>query len=119
MDADQAKTLQVPPPILSRAFQELSRGMVNLNNVRKIKEIPFPFPYAQMIQVMLLVHWIVTPCIAAHLVNSAWAAAACAFFVTCAFWSLIYVAREIDHPFGEDANDFNMAEMQQIMNSSL
>ena len=36
------------PPIVSRAFQELSNGMVTLNNVRKIKEIPFPFAFAQM-----------------------------------------------------------------------
>merc|ERR1712232_777828 len=45
----------VPPPVVSRVFQELSRGMVNMHNVKKIKEFPFPFPYTQMISAMLLV----------------------------------------------------------------
>merc|ERR1712232_635208 len=35
--------LSIPPPILSRAFQEISRGFVNLNNVKKIRDFPFPF----------------------------------------------------------------------------
>jgi hypothetical protein len=27
--------------------QELSRGIVNLQNARKIADFPFPYPYAQ------------------------------------------------------------------------
>merc|ERR1719221_2215102 len=41
--------LPIPPPVISRVFQELSRGIVNLNNAQKIKQFPFPFPYAQMV----------------------------------------------------------------------
>merc|ERR1719230_2165228 len=53
--------LPIAPPILSRAFQEVSRGIVNLQNARKIADFPFPFPYAQVSMVMLLVHWASTP----------------------------------------------------------
>jgi len=119
VDATEQGIITVAPPILSRAYQELSRGIVNLNNVRKIKDVPFPFPYAQMITVMLMVHFVMTPLIAAHFIQQSWWAGAMSFLVTCAFWSLVYIAGEIDHPFGEDANDFNIAEMQQAMNSSL
>ena len=40
IEADRKKTLEVPPPILSRAFQELSRGMVSVTNVRKTERCP-------------------------------------------------------------------------------
>lgn len=119
VDAHVDGIICAPPPILSRAFQELSRGIVNLNNVRKIKEVPFPFPYAQMITVMLMVHWAITPLMAAHFVENRWCAGAICFLVTQSFWSLLYIAREIDHPFGEDPNDFNIMEMMHSMNSSL
>merc|ERR1719189_1529165 len=119
VDAQAAGTITVAPPILSRAFQELSRGMVNLSNVRKIKEIPFPFPYAQMIQLTLMVHTLVTPVLAAHLITNPWGAAAITLLVTTSFWSLLYIAREIDHPFGDDKNDFNVGDMQHTFNQSL
>merc|ERR1719337_46269 len=57
----QSGVLPVAPPILSRAFQEVSRGIVNLQNARKIADFPFPFPYAQASMVMLLLHWCWTP----------------------------------------------------------
>merc|ERR1719199_1856550 len=36
----QTGVLPVAPPILSRAFQEVSRGIVNLQNARKIADFP-------------------------------------------------------------------------------
>eukprot|EP00930_Biecheleria_cincta_P002217 TRINITY_DN103240_c0_g1_i1.p1 TRINITY_DN103240_c0_g1~~TRINITY_DN103240_c0_g1_i1.p1 ORF type:complete len:547 (-),score=96.76 TRINITY_DN103240_c0_g1_i1:185-1825(-) len=119
MAAYQAGTIKADAPILSRVFQELSRGMVNLNNVRKIKDIPFPYPYQQMVILMLFVHYAVTPIIAALFVASAWWAAAICFFVTGGFWSVIYIAAEIDQPFGDDPNDLPLIAMQQAFNMSL
>jgi len=119
VDANDSKVLIVAPPILSRVFQELSRGIVNLNNVRKIRDIPFPFPYAQMITCMLIVHWIMTPMIAAATIATWWWSSLMCFFVVTAFWSLFYIALEIDQPFGEDANDLPIKEMQQDFNKSI
>merc|ERR1719238_674879 len=53
--------LDVPPPILTRAFQTLSRGMVHLNNARKLADVPFPFPLSQMAVVLLLIQAVSTP----------------------------------------------------------
>ena len=44
--ANDKLIIDIPPPILSRAFQELARGQVNLTNCQKLKRVPFPFPYA-------------------------------------------------------------------------
>merc|ERR1712196_175358 len=56
--------LAIPPPVLSRAFQELSRGAVNFNQLRNFTEIPFPFPYAQLLSVMLVLFSFFTPVLA-------------------------------------------------------
>lgn len=119
MDAQAAGILTSPPPILSRAFQELSLGMVKFNNVRKIRDTPLPFPYEQMLQIMLMINTVVVAVLAAARVESLWVAVAISLLVTSSFWSLLYIAREIDDPFGEDMNDFNMYELQHNMNSCL
>lgn len=119
VDSDEQKVLKIAPPLLTRAFQELSRGIVNLNNARKIKEIPFPFPYAQMITTMLIVQWMVNPLIASQVIGSRIAASGTCFFVTLAYWCLFYIALEIDQPFGEDDNDLPLRDMQRDFNRSL
>ena len=35
--------------------------MVNVAELRKIVEVPFPFPYSQYLSFMLVLHWIVSP----------------------------------------------------------
>eukprot|EP00930_Biecheleria_cincta_P046001 TRINITY_DN31719_c0_g1_i2.p1 TRINITY_DN31719_c0_g1~~TRINITY_DN31719_c0_g1_i2.p1 ORF type:complete len:575 (+),score=100.76 TRINITY_DN31719_c0_g1_i2:43-1767(+) len=111
--------VDVPDPILTRSFQELSRGIVNLNNVRRIKDIPFPYPYHQIALLLLMVHWFVTPLLACLYINSAVLSTALVFTGQAGMWAVVFVANQMDQPFGEDANDLPMAEMQQDFNRSL
>mmetsp|Transcript_17693 Transcript_17693/g.37604 ORF Transcript_17693/g.37604 Transcript_17693/m.37604 type:complete len:542 (+) Transcript_17693:100-1725(+) len=118
-DAEADGSIQVAPPILSRSYQELSRGMVNLINVRKIKDIPFPFPYAQMITWMLMVHWWLTPVLASQIVSQWYWSALLCFTISLGMWSLMYIALEIEQPFGADANDLPVAELMRDFNRSM
>merc|ERR1712226_1841256 len=82
----QLGILTAPPPILSRAFQEISRGIVNLQNARKIADFPFPYPYAQTSMVMLIIHWCLCPIITSMLLKGSLAACvsfAIIFFLWC------------------------------------
>merc|ERR1712048_343283 len=63
----QTGVLPVAPPVLSRAFQEVSRGIVNLQNARKIADFPYPYPLAQVSMILQLVHYGMTPVAAAVL----------------------------------------------------
>jgi len=111
--------LSVPHPVITRVFQELGLGFVNHNNVRKIREFAFPFPYAQIITFMLLAHWFITPIASCLLIdNTAWACVL-SFIAVFAFWSINYIAEEIEMPFGEDPNDLPIVRMQHEMNESL
>lgn len=46
--------MNVPAPIMSRMYQEISIGMLAFNNAMKIHDTPFPFPYAQIISTLMM-----------------------------------------------------------------
>jgi len=111
--------IKIPPPILSRVFQTLSRGQVNLANCKKITNTLFPFPYAQLIAVGLLVFSIVTPFIMAGITKHLlWGVLFTAMPIFGLF-ALNNVCMELEQPFGHDANDLPLMEFQEHMNSSL
>eukprot|EP00928_Gymnodinium_smaydae_P004135 TRINITY_DN11437_c0_g2_i1.p1 TRINITY_DN11437_c0_g2~~TRINITY_DN11437_c0_g2_i1.p1 ORF type:complete len:524 (+),score=72.37 TRINITY_DN11437_c0_g2_i1:62-1633(+) len=112
-------TLDIAPPIMSRVFQELSRGIVNVNNVHKITEFPFPFPYSQMITVLLLFQSVITPVFCAASMKTPWWAGLSTFILIFAFVNVNYIASEIEMPCGDDANDLPLKEMQKDWNFSL
>eukprot|EP00928_Gymnodinium_smaydae_P023934 TRINITY_DN19545_c1_g2_i1.p1 TRINITY_DN19545_c1_g2~~TRINITY_DN19545_c1_g2_i1.p1 ORF type:complete len:507 (+),score=37.68 TRINITY_DN19545_c1_g2_i1:92-1522(+) len=111
--------IDVPPPILSRVYQELGRGMVNLNNVRKIKEVPFPYPLDQLILLLLCLHFVATSFFASESTDTPWAAAGTAFIISLAYWALCYIAVEIQQPFGKGYSDISVENMQVDFNNSL
>lgn len=119
VEASAAEVLDVPSPILSRFFQELSRGAVCANRAKNLTDIPFPFPYAQMLTVMLVVHAMATPLIAALLMRSPSWASTITFVSVLGFWSTNYISVEIESPFGHDANDLPLVNIQQDLNASL
>eukprot|EP00927_Polykrikos_kofoidii_P042858 TRINITY_DN3690_c0_g3_i1.p1 TRINITY_DN3690_c0_g3~~TRINITY_DN3690_c0_g3_i1.p1 ORF type:complete len:601 (-),score=73.53 TRINITY_DN3690_c0_g3_i1:58-1860(-) len=110
--------LPIPPPVMSRAFQELSRGIVNLQNARKIADFPYPYPNAQTCMVTLVIHWWMSPFVAAMLLSPILAALA-TFLVIFFVWSLNFIALQLERPFGERPNDLPMDQMQTDWNQSL
>jgi len=111
--------LAIPAPILSRAFQELANGMVAFHEALKISYVPFPFPYAQCCDLLLMLHWLVTPIVVSQwTTHPAWAALF-SFIQSFILWSLNFIALELENPFGRDANDIDGRSMQQEMNASL
>jgi len=113
------KVLSAPPPILGRVFQELGGGHDSLVLARKMTELPFPFPYAQMISVLLMLHWLLCPCVSIFLTKSLLWSCVLTFLQVTALWGINYIAAEIESPFGRDANDLDLEEMAIDMNDSL
>jgi hypothetical protein len=115
----QEGIIKIPPPILSRVFQTISRGQVNLANCSKITHTLFPFPYAQMISLLLVCFSIFTPLVMSSLSDSEVAA----FFLTMipvgGAFAVNLIAREIELPFGDDANDLPMLAFQMKANNYL
>lgn len=111
--------LSIPPPILSRAFQELANGMVAFHDALKISRIPFPFPYAQTCDCLLMMHWLVVPFVTAQWVTEPVWATIFSFTQVFILWCLNFIAVEIENPFGTDSNDIDGRGMQNQMNRDL
>ncbi|CAE7263610.1 unnamed protein product, partial [Symbiodinium sp. CCMP2456] len=111
--------LKIPPPILSRVYQTISRGFVNLLNTKKITDTKFPYPFAQIIAVFLLVHIFLTPALISASVPHRFLAPVFTFLAVFGMFSLNFISMELENPFGLDANDLPLEHFQQEMNDCL
>mmetsp|Transcript_52417 Transcript_52417/g.94116 ORF Transcript_52417/g.94116 Transcript_52417/m.94116 type:complete len:660 (+) Transcript_52417:86-2065(+) len=111
--------ITIPPPILSRVYQTLSRGFVNLLNAKKIADTRFPFPWAQLMALLLFIHALLTPCVFASFMRSKFWAPLFTWISTFAFFYLEFVGIELENPFGSDSNDLPLQHFQEEMNSCL
>merc|ERR1719220_1142000 len=115
--AEQVGVLAVPAPILSHFFQEMGHGMVCFQAAIKVSSIPFPFPFAQTCDCLLIIHWFATPLVVCQWFTSPWWAALFTFIIVFFFWVLNSIAVEIENPFGPDANDIDCHALQRQVNS--
>eukprot|EP00928_Gymnodinium_smaydae_P081941 TRINITY_DN65371_c0_g1_i1.p1 TRINITY_DN65371_c0_g1~~TRINITY_DN65371_c0_g1_i1.p1 ORF type:complete len:492 (-),score=36.87 TRINITY_DN65371_c0_g1_i1:159-1589(-) len=119
VEANTHDLVKIAPPILSRVYNQLGNGIVKLNNARKIKEFPIPFPLAQMITFMLFIHWLTTAMVCALTLSSPYMAALASFVIIVSFHGINYMAVELENPYGDDPNDLPLLDMQRDMNRSL
>merc|ERR1712217_230853 len=111
--------LEIPAPILTRAFQELASGMAAFRDSVKLAYIPFPFPYAQTCDTLLYLHWFVTPFVFVQWVVEPFWVFTLVFIQVFILWTLNFIAIEIENPFGKDANDLDGRQMQSEFNYHL
>eukprot|EP00929_Paragymnodinium_shiwhaense_P115911 TRINITY_DN8507_c0_g3_i2.p1 TRINITY_DN8507_c0_g3~~TRINITY_DN8507_c0_g3_i2.p1 ORF type:complete len:497 (-),score=47.25 TRINITY_DN8507_c0_g3_i2:368-1858(-) len=111
--------LSVPPPVLSRTFQELGNGIRELQGVRRIQTCPFPFPYAQAISLFLIINWVLLPMVAGFFIPQALSAAGMSFCTLFALAGINYIAVELEMPFGTDPNDLPLHELQDDFNACM
>lgn len=97
----------------------MANGMVAFHNAMKITEVPFPFPYAQVCDCILVAHWLLTPfVISVSVTNPVWSFFLC-FIQIFVLWSLNFTAIEIENPYGKDANDVDGEGLQRQFNLNL
>merc|ERR1711988_1488145 len=91
--------IPTPPPIITRVFQELSNGIIMCHDARKLRDVPFPFPYAQMMRVLKTIQWIITPLICAITIHDWWWAFLLTFIPILLIWGANDIAMELEVPF--------------------
>lgn len=118
-DANGKEIIKVAPPILSRVYNQLGNGIVKLSRARKIAKFPIPFPFAQMVTVMLITHFFLASIVCATSIESRAWAGLLSFAVIISFWSMNFIALELEDPFGDDPNDLPLEDMQRELNHSI
>mmetsp|Transcript_8581 Transcript_8581/g.19113 ORF Transcript_8581/g.19113 Transcript_8581/m.19113 type:complete len:538 (+) Transcript_8581:77-1690(+) len=119
VDAHHRGTLSVPPPILTRSFQELSGGMVNFHDAMKVADTPFPFPYSQTCDALLFFLYVTAPFVVSSYCSKWWLAFFFTFVVLFTFACLTLTGLELEFPYGRDANDIQGLDLQLEMNHKL
>lgn len=111
--------LSIPPPILARVFHNLSNGMASFHQAKKLCDVPYPFPFMQATEWLLVLHWLITPMVMVSFTHSPLWAGIFSFLATLLLWSLNCIAAEMENPFGSDSNDLHTVEMQEEWNLRL
>lgn len=104
----RAKSLDTPPPIVTRILQELSNGMLGFNQAHKVATVPFPFPFAQMVQILLLILFVSLPFYLDMFTQNLVFTPLISFVIPIAYNGLNSIAIELEEPFGTDWNDVDI-----------
>jgi len=115
----EEKTLTVPPPILTRVFQEMGAGLVNFHEAQQVVIWPFPFPYAQMNVVLIIFYMLLTPVVVSFQTSRPWVSGLYTLVSVTCMVGVDVIATELENPFGDDPNDLPMRNMQLAMNRDL
>jgi len=111
--------LSVPPPIATRIWQDLTNGMQGYNDAHIILDTPFPFPYAQILAVLLALLTVSCGYVMATFVASAFWVIFLTATAVATYHGLNEVAKELEMPFGTDPNDLPITEYQLLLNDRL
>merc|ERR1712093_34351 len=110
------KLLTISPPIFSRLYQEICNARLAYNNAYKVAAIPYPFPLAQMMHMMMCLFLFLMPILVERFTGAVFASPVLAFIVTTGFFALHLIASELENPFGNDANDLPLVEVHEGFN---
>lgn len=110
--------LDMPAPILSTIWQNLTLGVSNFEHCVYLQDTPFPFPWAQLVVVVLIMWQIIIPFTVVTIHNEA-LGITLSIVTTWVLWALNEVAREIEDPFVAEPNDIHLSRLQYQFNEML
>lgn len=105
--------MDIAPPIQSRMYQELSNGMLGLNQASKIADVPFPFPFAQILTLLMICFALFMPVYIVCFTQSLIVGPIMSFLLFQGIWGLNELAKELETPFGTDINHIPLEDFHQ------
>jgi len=102
--------LSTPAPIQSRMYQELSNGYIHFTNAKKISDVPFPFNYAQLLAIVLIIFSLLLPIYVANFTQSYIAGPILTFIVFHSITCVNELAEILENPFGQDMDDISLED---------
>lgn len=110
---------EVHPPIVSRLYQEISNSMLGFSQAKRIAHIPFPFIYAQLTELLVVLLVVAIPLLMNGFVDNTVIGVIFTFLSCLGFCSLYEATRELEDPFLFEPNDLNMLTWQGEFNEML
>lgn len=119
VDAIAKEIVNVPAPIVSPTLEEIGTGMCKFHAASCITDVPFPFPYVVITEVILFLYALYSPFMIAFWAKGAVGTVAFTFLLIFSFWFLNGMAGELDNPFGSKLNDLDMDYLHCELNERL
>eukprot|EP00514_Thraustochytrium_sp_LLF1b_P011520 CAMPEP_0184544510 /NCGR_PEP_ID=MMETSP0199_2-20130426/3669_1 /TAXON_ID=1112570 /ORGANISM="Thraustochytrium sp., Strain LLF1b" /LENGTH=449 /DNA_ID=CAMNT_0026938693 /DNA_START=29 /DNA_END=1378 /DNA_ORIENTATION=- len=117
--SEKISILSVPPPIAGRLFQLVSEVDLELEQAMLVN-VPFPFPYAQLASMLLIVWCLVTPLfISRFMPDAAFYSGALSFLATWVLFGVNESAAQLESPFGDDDNDIPLTLFDTLFDDLL
>jgi len=110
--AIQLGHINIPPPILSRLYQELSTGVQAYKDAWLIAFVPYPFCFAQLISLLMMMLILTAPIFITYMTANMAIAPICSSICIFGYYGLNSVATELEQPFGDDDNDLPLRDLQ-------
>lgn len=107
------------PSLISRVFGMVSTGVDCYEQANQLTELTFPIHYTRTTVCLLLIHMVLTPLAAAPWTERPLVAFLFSFMMVFGFWVLYLISNELEHPFGDDATDIDVSELQRRLNQNL
>ena len=108
-----------PPPILTRAFDEIDQCVAKFSQGEKLSRVPLPAQYAATLSIILIIHGCVTPAAMINIVGASYQAVMAAALVTFMLWSVHRLAEILENPFDFWASDLNLKVLHSELNEKL
>ena len=93
--------------------------MLGYNHARKFTEVPFPFPYAQLVLALLVIFALTAPVVIVAWVEDAAAGVILTFVAVWGYFAIHEVNRELEDPFLHGPNDLPLPTLQADLNNRL
>lgn len=109
---------QVHPAVTSRSIQELFSGKAIFMQAYNISKVPFPFVFAQVMQFLMYIFYLVCPFLVTLSLMEfdgkakMFTSMLLNFMTVVGFATLNEIAIEMEMPFGVDANDYQIDVMR-------
>eukprot|EP00747_Dinoflagellata_sp_TGD_P197282 gnl/TRDRNA2_/TRDRNA2_68475_c0_seq1.p1 gnl/TRDRNA2_/TRDRNA2_68475_c0~~gnl/TRDRNA2_/TRDRNA2_68475_c0_seq1.p1 ORF type:complete len:399 (+),score=68.38 gnl/TRDRNA2_/TRDRNA2_68475_c0_seq1:167-1363(+) len=114
---DSGKT---SPPILSRLYQVISDGHLGFSQACKAAEVPFPFPYQNIIKIFLWMFTLTAPFVINSKILNVPARFVVNFIAIWAYFALAEVGDNLEDPYlAYDPNELPLSAIQHSFNARL
>merc|ERR1719272_2493105 len=94
-------------------YSELSAGLLSYHQALKLARTPFPFPFSQMVLVILIALFICTPFYIDVFTKVVALTPIVCFVVPICYYGLNLISVELEAPFGIGANSIEIEERHE------
>lgn len=119
VDNMNAGILNVPPPILTRSFQEMSQAMLKVHQAYKMVNVPYPVALNYASSFLLCIFSALTVWYLPSWVPHERLSLLCIFTLVFIYWFVHFVCGELERPFSASCTALDLAEVQDGLNVRL